>query len=278
MPPSETPRKMPTYCREYFSPEALELCDEFLETGRVIFPVEDPAALEALRLRVVEAACQALDLPRPPDPGAFLDRIHELVTPETLNGFRLEVFTAFNRDPGTRPEYFRLARRALQVLVGNELTFQRRINLSIQLPGDDSSLLEAHADCWSGDSPFEVVLWVPLVDCYRTRSMYLALPEADARVQDSLGVLADSEEVYRALGDGAPFLEVPQGHAVIFSQNLIHGNRVNEEPLSRWSLNARFKALLSPYSDKRHAEFFEPITMRPATRLGLGYRFPGESD
>ena len=39
-------------------------------------------------------------------------------------------------------------------------------------------------------------------------------------------------------------------------------------------MNCRFKSLMSPYSDKRLGEFFEPITMRAATKFGLDYKFP----
>ena len=44
---------------------------------------------------------------------------------------------------------------------------QMRVNLSIQLPRDKSSLLPVHSDVWSGDSPFETVVWLPLVDCFK---------------------------------------------------------------------------------------------------------------
>ena len=44
---------------------------------------------------------------------------------------------------------------------------QKNLNLSIQCPNDNSSLLPIHFDVWSGDSPFEINLWVPLVDCYK---------------------------------------------------------------------------------------------------------------
>ena len=50
---------------------------------------------------------------------------------------------------------------------------QKKINLSIQLPNDNSSLLDVHADVWSGDSPYEAVIWMPLVDCFKTKSMYI---------------------------------------------------------------------------------------------------------
>jgi hypothetical protein len=76
----------------------------------------------------------------------------------------------------------------------------------------------------------------------------------------------------------APFIEVAYGEALVFSQNVLHGNRVNEEPETRWSMNCRFKSALSPYADKKLGEFFEPITLRPATRLGLRYRLPDGFD
>ena len=50
---------------------------------------------------------------------------------------------------------------------------QRKINLSIQMPEDDSALLPVHSDVWSGCSPFEVVVWTPLVDCKSTQSMFV---------------------------------------------------------------------------------------------------------
>ena len=78
------------------------------------------------------------------------------------------------------PGLFLGARRALEGIVGNELAMQRRINLSVQMPGDDSSVLPVHADVWSGDSPFEVVAWLPLVDCRGTKSMFVLPPQANA--------------------------------------------------------------------------------------------------
>ena len=46
---------------------------------------------------------------------------------------------------------------------------QKRLNLSIQIPNDSSSLLPIHSDVWSGDSPYEINLWVPLVNCYQNK-------------------------------------------------------------------------------------------------------------
>jgi len=39
-------------------------------------------------------------------------------------------------------------------------------------------------------------------------------------------------------------------------------------------MNCRFKSLFSPYKDKKIGEFFEPITMRPVTKVAMNYKLP----
>jgi sporadic carbohydrate cluster 2OG-Fe(II) oxygenase len=69
-------------------------------------------------------------------------------------------------------------------------------------------------------------------------------------------------------------LEVKYGEVVIFDQSLPHGNRVNEEDETRWSMNCRFKEVFTPYGDKKIGEFFEPITLRAASKRGMTYKLP----
>ena len=45
-------------------------------------------------------------------------------------------------------------------ILGPDLLIQTKLNLSIQMPGDTSSLLPAHSDTWSSDSPFQLNLWI----------------------------------------------------------------------------------------------------------------------
>ena len=55
------------------------------------------------------------------------------------------------------------------------------------------------------------------------------------------------------------------GQFLIFNQSLPHGNVVNKEKQTRWSMNCRFKTIFSPYEDKKIGEFFLPITTRAIT-------------
>ncbi len=258
----------------FLSPADQALAEEFLNQGHIVAPVDDPEGLARIRAAVVELAAAQLGVARPQDEAAFLNGIHTRVAPEALNALRLAVFEGLNGLGWLRERYFGLARGMLEALAGNELAMQRRINLSIQLPGDESSLLPVHADVWSGDSPFELVLWLPLVDCYGSKSMFLLPPGPNAAAEARMAALGSSEALFADIEPELAWLDVPYGSALVFTQNLMHGNRINHEAESRWSMNCRFKSLFSPYAQKRLGEFFAPITMRPATRLGMTYALP----
>ena len=261
---------------DFRRPEDIRRGDALLRDGYLIEPVEDRAALDRLRWLMVDVACAYLQAPRPADPEIWLDRIADLVPADQVNDFRVAVIAGMNAQPWTRRAYFDLARQALESVVGNELAMQRRINLSIQLPDDDSSLLPLHSDVWAGDSPFEVVLWVPFTRCFGTKAMFLLPPGPNADFHSRLSDFETTgvEAAYKAIEDQLIWIEIAYGKFLLFNQNLPHGNRINREGETRWSANCRFKGLFTPYADKKLGEFFEPITLRPASRIGLDYDLP----
>ena len=221
----------------FISPEDQALTERLLADGYVIVPAESTADLQAIR----GLCASVLGWPD-------LDATHEHVKPEELNDLKLRVMSALNLATWTRLAYFSLARSALYALIGNELAMQRKFNLNVQMPKDDKSLLPVHADTWTGDSPYQFVLWVPLTDCYRTKSMYF--------------------------GPERKFIEVKYGEVLLFNSSIPHGNVVNEEATTRWTINCRFKQVWSPYAVKGPGEHFEPITLRAASRIGMDYKHP----
>lgn len=265
---------------DFMADQERALSDTFLEHGHVIVDAEAPALLEKLRDHIAALAAAHLDIAAPTDAGAFLNAMHTRVDGARLNALRLAVINGLAGESWARAAYYNLARQALGTICGNELVMQRRINLSIQLPDDASSLLPVHADVWSGDSPFEVVMWLPLVDCHRTKSMYLMPPGKDRAVQARLNEMRgkSSEDLFHMIEDDVRFLDVPFGKVLLFSQTLMHGNRVNAEADTRWSMNCRFKSAFSPYADKKLGEFFQPITLRAASRMAMTYELPGGFD
>lgn len=261
----------------FLDPEEAALGRRLLADGYVIEPVADTQSLHRIRDAIVAEVAEKLDLPAPDDAGEFLDTIHRHVGREDLNAVRLAAINGLNDKPWARAAYYRLAKPLLAATVGNELAMQRRLNLSIQLPEDDSSLLAVHADVWAGDSPFEVVIWLPLVDCHDTKTMFILPPAKAAEVEAAMGRFdgLSTEDLFRHIEPHLTWLDVPFGTVMLFNQNLMHGNRINKEATTRWSMNCRFKSLFSPYAGKRLGEFFEPITLRAASRIGMQYELPG---
>lgn len=247
----------------------------FLSQGYVIFKLEDLEGLSVLRDLLAKTAREKLGKNFSPE--QLFDRTHEMVSKDGLNEFRVALIAALGAaQKEINPLLYRLATPWLHWLAGNELAMQRAPNLSIQLPQDESSLLPLHTDVWSGNSPYEVVFWLPLVDCHATKSMYLLPRDQSSAVMADFKKYRDKTvgELFESLKDRLVFLDVPYGHGVIFSHTLLHGNVVNREETTRWSINVRFKSLLSPYGDKELGETFMPVTLRPATRIGLDYKAP----
>ena len=106
--------------------------------------------------------------------------------------------------------------------------------------------------------------------------MFLLPPAAEKGMRRRFSHYAkqSSEELYQSIKEDVIWIEIKAGEVLIFNQNLPHGNRVNEEVETRWSLNCRFKGVFTPYGDKKLGEFFEPVTLRAASRIGMSYRLP----
>lgn len=261
---------------EFISTKENDLSKEYLEFGHVIQPVENIDNLNQIRSMFCNWSKDYLQVKENLDESEMLNSIHSRVDASRLNDFRLHLIGRMNESPSFRQILFSLAKDTIEAIVGNELVMQARVNLSIQLPNDDSSLLHTHADTWSGDSPFEAVLWLPLVDVYQTKSMFLLPPLASKKLNDDFKNLAgvSSESLFENIRKEVEWMKVNYGNFLLFNQTLPHGNRVNEEPDTRWSLNCRFKSVFSPYGDKKLGEFFHPISLKAASRIGLGYDYP----
>lgn len=264
--------------QDFTTPYAAALSSEFDARGYVIRDVEDRPMLDAFRHEIAAFAASVLKLAAPADDGEFLDGIHRHLTLETINDFRLKMYREMNAQPWFRPSYFKLAAGMIEALVGNELAMQNRINFSIQMPDDATSLLDLHADSFTGETPYQVVEWLPLVDVAKTKSMFVLPLEKSREISARLNEFADGgmPALYEAIKNDLIWLEVPYGKVVVFSPNILHGNILNREPGTRWSLNTRFTGLFTPYgsAEKTLGSYYLPITVRPVTRAGMAYRQP----
>ena len=156
--------------------EEKKICDEYLENGYVIRKVADEDSLYLIKEKLIKIIYEVIN-DNNIDKDKLLNNFHKIIDINKLNDLRLKIINQIQIDEDFRKYYFLIAKPYLEYLVGNELAMQLRLNLSIQIPLDKSSLLPVHADTWSGDSPFETVVWLPLVDCYKTKSMFILDPK-----------------------------------------------------------------------------------------------------
>jgi sporadic carbohydrate cluster 2OG-Fe(II) oxygenase len=241
----------------------------FASRGYAVVPAGDPAALDALRADVF-AQARTHVAHRGEDAAAFFDRFHEYGLSGTeLNALRIALVETMTGSLEVARRLFAAFREPLGALVGPDVAAQKTVNLVVQQPGD-SDQVPIHRDAPS-NSHFEVILWVPLVDVYRTKSMFLCDRERSAAGLALLQAGASFETFSEHVRTHGVDLAIPYGSALLFAAGLAHGCKVNAEPLTRWSLNLRYKNLFSPYGNKGLAEFFDILELSPLSRVGFGF-------
>jgi sporadic carbohydrate cluster 2OG-Fe(II) oxygenase len=192
-----------------------------------------------------------------------LEELHMHLPAEDVNEFRLASMQVINKHDWKDILFTNCFHEACKLL-GPDLLIQRKINLSVQMPGDTASILPAHSDCSSGDSPFELVIWIPLTAAFGTNSMFIFGCSESRIFYDNVkkgvgNTLEPKEE---------DFIEAWLGEYIIFSPSLIHGNALNKTDNTRVSLNIRIKSLFSPYtpyvvSDRTFGTYYDIWKLSP---------------
>ena len=257
--------------KNFLSKKENKISNKFEKNGFIIFDLENRKFID----EVYKVVNKILKL-KNKNFNNELNYIHKRLNLKDLNKFRLKIYDELNKSIEIKKLYYHSCKKMLDILVGNELVMQKRINLSIQLPKDNSSLLPLHSDVWSGDSPYEVVVWIPLVDCYGTKTMYILPPNHYKKVENNFKKYSNksSTQLFNKIKKNLDWIDIKFGEILVFNQALPHGNIVNKEKETRWSMNCRFKSVFSPYGDKKIGEFFEPITLRAASEIGIKYKLP----
>ena len=139
----------------------------FYNNGFVIRKIENLSNLKRIENETIITVMKFLSIKK--QPNLFLENLHQFIDYEQINPLRIEVYKTLNKKKWFREFYYNLAKKTIQEIVGDELAMQTNVNFSFQLPKDSTSKLSIHADTLSGESKFQVVLWVPLMNVSKTR-------------------------------------------------------------------------------------------------------------
>ncbi len=156
-----------------------------------------------------------------------LDELHLFCNSENINKIRLNCFKQINLINEWEKIIYHSIKNKIHDILGCDLAIQTKLNLSIQMPNDHSSVLEKHIDFRSGDSPFQIVIWIPLTDAFLSNSMFIEYQ------------------------NNRDFIEVKKGDIVLFDPNYFHGNQINNTSKTRISINVRIKNWFSPDAEDK---------------------------
>ena len=196
-----------------------------------------------------------------------LENFHTFKINGSFNELRLKIIHQINKMPNIKERLFKIFKPTLIDLFGKDIAGQKNINLAIQRP-HDKVRAPMHSDA-PDNSLYEIVIWLPLVDCKKTMNMFFFDINKTNKSRKFLlnKESIDSEKYAKKFG----FLpnKVKFGEFVCFWTKVYHYVPINVEDKTRWSLNFRYKNLFSPYSQKGYLDYFEPINYSEFTNLVL---------
>jgi sporadic carbohydrate cluster 2OG-Fe(II) oxygenase len=243
-----------------------------LDNGYAVVQAEEFRALDELRREVYNQTKSIFSL-HDKDPETGFNNLHKSISdlsPGEFNSRRVELIDKLTNECDASEMVFKAFERQILSLIGPDILAQKTCNLVIQPPRDPNPS-EIHRDA-PLNSPYEVVVWVPLVDCFSTKSMYILDEEStkkafsflDSNPTDWLGF----ENYARSLAVNP---SVPFGSALFFHTGMLHGSDINTENETRISLNIRYKNIFSPAGLKNQLQFFKILRSSPFTRMGARF-------
>ena len=208
-----------------------------------------------------------------------LSNLHLHINKDNINKLRMQAFSEINALELKNNLYFKQAQSFLTKLLGPDISIQNKLNLSIQMPNDDSSLLSLHTDTITGQSAFEIVLWVPFTKCFEENSMYIIQKEKSMEMMSKIKEysylgMKKLEEDYKEYKE---FIHLLPNQILIFSPTLFHGNVLNKTSQTRVSINCRFKNIFAPEStnpERRLGTFYQVFKTSVLTQIALSYKDP----
>lgn len=249
----------------------MDYTTDFLDNGFAVVPAEHPEFLDELR-GMIFGACKEIFEHNGDDAAAFFNNFHDLdITGTRLNELRMKVIRHCTDNIDSGSLIFKSFPGFITSLLGPDLLVQKNTNLVIQQPRDPNPS-EVHRDA-PVNSPYELVVWLPLVDCYGTKSMYVL---DRTQSEEALSVMQAAKNDWTVFENFAyktgKNVAVPYGHALFFWTGLIHGSHINSEKETRWSLNMRYKNLFSPNGAKEPFEFFKIFQLSPLAKIALDFQ------
>lgn len=251
---------------------AIDSIEQSLErNGWFIHKTEDYKGLNESRKIICNCLRTTYKL-QESDDEILLNNVHNLIgnmDDAKANALVINLMSKLKNKVDLGSTVFNSSQSILTHILGNDIAVQRNQNLVFQYP-NSQRYSELHTDS-PNNSPYELVYWIPLVDCFETKSFYLVSRE------DTKTLLNEyHNDKHQSWNDFrqkcirmATNLEIRYGEVLGFWSGLLHGSVINTTNESRLSLNVRFKNLFSPCGKKDPFVFYEPLKISTLTMMAL---------
>lgn len=240
------------------------------EVGSQIIESSSIDKLNELRQSIFGTICAEFKIDEK-DPEKGLNSFHKLVKnldDTELNQKRVNVIQKISNDKKLVELIYGSFEKDIEELLGKDLLVQKTINLVIQTPNDLNPTIP-HRDA-PPNSYFELVIWIPLVNCKDTKSMYTVdLKSAKIALEELDKNPNDWQKFLNKIKDKKNFTNIKFGQALFFLPYVFHGSEINKTDETRFSLNIRFKALFTPSGKKFPLHFFRLFKISQLTKLAL---------
>jgi sporadic carbohydrate cluster 2OG-Fe(II) oxygenase len=243
--------------------------DEFQAKGFSVVRSDNSDPIVELRAWIAKAVTEKYCCPGYPN-DFILNNAHQLCNINSdaeANDFVLELIASLTNNTSFAKTAYNSFGTVIEKLLGPDLHSQKGNNIVFQMPGSQR-FSELHTDS-PPNSEFEIVVWIPLVDCYDTKSFYIVPLAESLRLLSSYNSDSDWIAFRHEAIMCSERVSVPFGNAVIFWTGLLHGSPINTTSESRWAVNVRFKNLFAPCGQHDPLTYYDVFQMSSLTRMGL---------
>ena len=199
----------------------------------------------------------------------FFNNFHKIkIDDAVINRIRLNTIKEINKNNILIDKLYKVFSKEIKLLLGDDIVGQKNVNLVIQRP-KDKSVAPIHRDS-PPNSPHEIVFWLPLVDCYGTKSMNLLNKKFTSGAEK---ILLNPNKNYETFENffkrRSNLIVCDYGQVLLFQTPIFHYIPINSENETRFSLNFRFKNLNTKYGSKTFPEYFNIIKISNKTKKNI---------
>ncbi len=258
--------------------------EHFLTQGWILLDLPRPDIINSIRQQLEAKLKQVTNSSK-----ASLERYHEIAQDdEKHNAWQIEL-TQYFRDAGFGPQIIKEQVDFFRPFLGPDLLVQESPYLRITRPGKEQDNIGFHRDTTYGGSPYEVSVWIPLVETSEENSISVypgsnIQPESSFPVKQeksahiekgsplhSIGFLYSPQVLQIDVKDKMLTIPASPGQAVIFSLSTLHGSVVNKSTLSRWRVNTRVLKKLAPVDLNKRPYKLHTVSMSAVTAQAEKY-------